>query len=150
MKLKQKIADSEAYIDTDYSTCMENPLVTPMGVVIFDFRGPLLFINSSMFRAKFFEMIGKHVIESGQTIVHSVIFDCSSVTYIDLKGVEMLEEMANLLVKHNVKLVLASCNEIVYRNLEKGNFFTDFDRKHCYLTVHDAFVDVATRPKTLS
>ena len=156
MKLKQRAGDTEAYIESNYDAAHPmNSLASSFGVVVFDFQGPLIFINSVMFRFRFDDLIGNHVTKTQSNLngnvvksnnvvnrVHTIIFDCSPVTYIDQKGVEQLKEIIELMAKHNVRFALASCNEAVYCNLEKCKFFNTFNTKHCYLTVHDAFTDL--------
>lgn len=149
--------------------------------VVFEFQGPLLFINSVMFRQKFHLLIGRYLFnkriidnrhvsinqnesnqkKSGLQIaldldgslvrpptIDTIIFDCTRLTYIDTKGVETLNGIIEIIQDHGARMVLASCSHFVYENLEKNNFFKNFNARHCYMSVMDAIADLEQNDHT--
>ncbi|GAV08961.1 hypothetical protein RvY_18577 [Ramazzottius varieornatus] len=72
------------------------------------------------------------------SLPHHVIFDCSSVCYMDVTGVEMVEKMALECRKAGIEFLMASCKA----NLRETLFLSGFTKRvgpdQLYLTVHDA------------
>ncbi|OTF76726.1 hypothetical protein BLA29_010134 [Euroglyphus maynei] len=75
-------------------------------------------------------------------IIDIIIFDCTRLTYIDQNGVETLIDTINTIREYGVHMILASCSQFVYKNLEKNNFFKNFNPRHCYMSVMDAIADL--------
>lgn len=155
---KKRLAQTEVYVNvekkeaecfkTNYIVCERAETV----VIVFDFQGPLIFINSSLFRSRFDEMImgevrqakeyGRKNFSSAQI---RVIFDCSRLTYIDVRGAETLAEIHAQLTKASnakrVQLLLANLNSTCYEMLNRCQFFERFELDRCFMTVHDAYVN---------
>lgn len=93
--------------------------------------------------------------------IHTVVFDCARVGYLDGKGVEVLTELATELKEANgIQLLFASCSELILKTLLKsGDMLKDVEPKNdddddqskngaistgsCFLTVHDAVIAAA-------
>lgn len=124
-------------------------------VVIFDFQGPLIFINAKLFQAKFKKTIMKRIqmaldycranYTAGKI---GVIFDCGSMTYIDRKGVETLielnQELAELDDLNQIQLLLTNLNHTCYKMMEHCQLFDTFSYDHCFMSNHDGYVFITT------
>lgn len=123
---------------TNFHNClMENE------TIVFEYTGPLMFINALIFRSHFYSMIGKFIAEMHQNNPNqtlTIIMDCSKLFCIDAKGVESLIETRNMLAKLGCRFLLAACSHSVYYSLEKYQYF-ESEPKLCYLSVLDAIVD---------
>lgn len=132
-------------------------ITTAPGIVVFEFHSPLIFLNAESFKRRFTKTILAPIKEaqlfnldhSNLNIpkpIHSVIFDCGRVGYLDSKGVEMLAEMATELKESGgIQLLLASCSELIFKTLLKENIFTieggeksALSVSKCFVSVHDA------------
>ncbi|XP_027196854.2 anion exchange transporter-like [Dermatophagoides pteronyssinus] len=173
IKLKFQQNDTEIFLEISNSQFDHNRerffhcLNQQNRLVVFEFQGPLMFINALYFRTHFYSIIGRFIVElyerehrnvipiaadddnnNNQTITENnknfepyrIILDCSRMTYIDQKGVEALTETIDLLEKYNAQLILTSCSQLVYENLEKFKFFNKFSRYDCYISVIDAII----------
>ena len=174
IKLKFQQNDTEIFLEISNSQFDHNRerffycLNQQNRLVVFEFQGPLMFINALYFRTQFYSIIGRFIVElyereqlnvipiaaapddnnNNQTITENnenfepyrIILDCSRMTYIDHKGVEALSETIDLLEKYNAQLILTSCSQLVYENLEKFKFFNKFSRYDCYISVIDAII----------
>ncbi|XP_075676270.1 sulfate transporter-like isoform X2 [Dermatophagoides pteronyssinus] len=187
IKLKRQIKGTEVFVEINHIYDVYDPITgqnksnestnqpNPNKWVVFEFQGPLIFINSIIFRRKFHSLIGRYLLnqrtinnrhvsinqdqlnrkKSGiqialdlndsitqLPIIETIIFDCTRLTYIDQKGVEILIDTINIIEKYDAHMVLASCSQFVYDNLEKNNFFKNFNPRHCYMSVMDAIADL--------
>ena len=155
------------------------PLCLYPCVTVFEFHGPLIFLNAEQFKKRFQQLILNpikaqleeiavvtpmnaiftktndyqmidlrsklhksnlgEIMKSHTISIRSVVFDCDRVTYLDIKGVNVLLEMASELNKlDSAQLLLASCSDIVQKTLVKHKFFDKFTSKQCFVTVEDA------------
>lgn len=162
MRLKHRLPETEVYVDEESNHNNNNLMVVEKAktaVVVFDFQGPLIFINTGLFQSKFHGPIMDKVnlaldycrahYTAGQV---GVIFDCSSLTYIDRKGVETLAELNGELAQldhfNRVELVLSNLNHTCLAMLEHCRFFDTFPLDRCFLTTHDAFAFLTTTTTT--
>ncbi|KAH9387745.1 hypothetical protein TYRP_008939 [Tyrophagus putrescentiae] len=182
-------------------------ITTSPGIVVFEFHGPLIFLNAESFKSRFAKTVLRPIKEAQQlkpdlekqkqqqqqqqqqqklykaadypttsakpvsndrkstiqpTIpIHTVVFDCARVGYLDGKGVEVLTELATELKEANgIQLLFASCSELILKTLLKsGDMLKDVEPKNdddddqskngaistgsCFLTVHDAVIAAA-------
>lgn len=123
---------------TNFFNClMEN------GTIVFEYSGPLIFINALIFRSHFYSMIGKFIVEmhrNSPSQTFTIIMDCSKLFCIDGKGVESLSETRIMMADFGCRFLLAACSHSVYESLEKYRYFEN-ESKQCYLSVLDAIVD---------
>ncbi|KPM03464.1 sulfate transporter-like protein 1 [Sarcoptes scabiei] len=168
--LKYRFKDTEIFVESNpnhFKTDRENFMFclteSSDSKIVFEYQGPLIFINALIFRTKFFSMIGCFIVElyeressfcsktktskfpidtiKKKSKKRTIILDCSRMIYIDAKGIEAIQEIAKLLARNDAKLVLAACSELIYEKLERFHFFKEFDRMNCYITVIDAIID---------
>lgn len=189
-------SDSKGENHLPHSLMEIEAITTAPGVVVFEFHGPLIFLNAESFKRRFTQTILRPIKETQQlkkelqklqqkqtlsrfylnesntvadnknysnnskilnsfqpnptllepVCIHSVIFDCSRVGYLDSKGVEVLVEVAVELKEVNgIQLLLASCSELILKTLLKGNIFSVengrdnvLSANNCFVSVHDA------------
>ncbi|XP_067683915.1 prestin-like isoform X1 [Haliotis asinina] len=70
--------------------------------------------------------------------VHTVIIDCSTMSYVDSVGVKVMGQVINELKDVNVSVLLAHCKVDVREMFEKTGFFKTNDKEQVFVTVHDA------------
>lgn len=206
-------------------------ITTSPGIVVFEFHGPLIFLNAESFKSRFTKTVLRPIKEAQQLKrdlekqkqqqqqqqqkvslsrfyvevsmnsdhekdtgkyhqlykaadypttsakptsndgkstakpaipIHTVVFDCARVGYLDGKGVEVLTELATELKEANgIQLLFAGCSELILKTLLKsGDMLKDVEPKNddddddqskngaistgsCFLTVHDAVIAAA-------
>ncbi|KAH9409241.1 hypothetical protein TYRP_010242 [Tyrophagus putrescentiae] len=206
-------------------------IITSPGIVVFEFHGPLIFLNAESFKSRFTKTVLRPIKEAQQLKrdlekqkqqqqqqqqkvslsrfyvevsmnsdhekdtgkyhqlykaadhpktsakptsndgkstakpaipIHTVVFDCARVGYLDGKGVEVLTELATELKEANgIQLLFAGCSELILKTLLKsGDMLKDVEPKNdddnddqskngaistgsCFLTVHDAVIAAA-------
>lgn len=74
--------------------------------------------------------------------VEAIIIDCSSMSFIDSTGVNVLIECILLLNDHKIKCRLAACPGHVLQVLEKAKFFKKVTFPCVSATIHDAVVSL--------
>ncbi|KAM9311737.1 pendrin-like [Gastrophryne carolinensis] len=73
--------------------------------------------------------------------IHSLVFDFSPVTFVDVVAVRSLKRIYNEFKRIDVNVYIAVCDDHVYRRLEKCLFFDDKIKPDIFfLTVHDAIL----------
>ncbi|XP_067860972.1 pendrin isoform X2 [Heptranchias perlo] len=78
--------------------------------------------------------------------IHSLIFDFSGVSFVDIVGVRILRMVIRQFERIGVKVYVAAYEDHVVRKLEKCGFFDDNIKKDIfYLTIHDAVVYIHTQ-----
>lgn len=114
-----------------------------------------MFLNTFMFQNRFNKLVKERfdykqaqlakrrpdLKYSGGRAPQYVIFDCSRLTYVDRKGVDMLLDIHKELstASPSTTLMLANLNGACYAMLMKCGFFDTFNGNRCFVTVHDAF-----------
>jgi anti-anti-sigma factor len=79
--------------------------------------------------------------EENPNKTHTVIIDCSPISYIDSSGVGTIEEVVRELKLIGINVVLASCNEVVLQMFDKTQFYDRFAHNvYIYASVHDAVI----------
>ncbi len=79
--------------------------------------------------------------EENPNKTHTVIIDCSPISYIDSSGVGTIEEVIKELKLIDINVVLASCNEIFLQMLDKTQFYDRFTHNvYIYASIHDAVI----------
>ena len=158
--MKYHVAGSECYIDASSPAAQglpSNPSNGLPSVTVFDFHGPLIFINAERFKRCFNEAILKQIRDNfrvrnlsisgrdakmGTSMTslanRTVVFDLTRVAYVDSKAVEFLLEMDGELAELNTNFVLAGPSEQILDCFLRCQMFEKFDSKKCFLTVHDA------------
>ncbi|KAK3190125.1 hypothetical protein Dsin_029686 [Dipteronia sinensis] len=111
------------------------------GVLILQIDAPIYFANASYLR----ERISRWIYEeedrlklSGETSLHCVILDMSSVGSIDTSGISMLEEVKKIVDRRGLKLVLANPRSEVMKKLDMSKFIEYIGQEWIYLTVQEA------------
>ncbi|XP_078409532.1 pendrin isoform X1 [Cetorhinus maximus] len=78
--------------------------------------------------------------------IHSLIFDFSAVSFIDLVGVRILKMVIRQFERIGVKVYLTAYDDHIVKKMESCGLFDDNVKKDIlYLTVHDAVVYVHTQ-----
>ncbi|XP_051889351.1 pendrin-like isoform X2 [Pristis pectinata] len=78
--------------------------------------------------------------------IHSLIFDFSSVSFIDIVGVRILKMVVRQFERIGVKVYVAAYEDHIVKKLEKCGFFDENVKKDMlYLTIHDAVVHIHTQ-----
>jgi len=72
--------------------------------------------------------------------LHSVILDCSLISFIDSMGVSTLGSIVDEYKKDEVEVYLACCSENVISMLASGGFFAIHGKERLFVTVHDALL----------
>jgi len=114
--------------------------ITAPGVMAFRFDGPLIFANSSFFRAKMYDLMEE--LES-EAKVHTVIFDFASVSYVDSTGIKYLKEILRELNIKGIVSLYADLRPDVLKTFKKSGVYREVGDEHFFLRVHDA-MKVAT------
>lgn len=132
--------------------------------VVFDYHGPLIFLNVERFK----KCVEKNILRSlrntqksdatnyqeiiddsqastskgesnKQTTVVVVVFDMGRVSYVDNKAVECLLELNAELAELEATLLLAGPTEQIIDSFIRCDMFENFKIDRCFLTVYDAF-----------
>ncbi|XP_062928625.1 pendrin isoform X2 [Mobula hypostoma] len=78
--------------------------------------------------------------------IHSLIFDFSSVSFIDIVGVRIFKMLVKQFERIGVKVYVAAYEDHIVKKLENCGFFDESVKKDMfYLTVHDAVVHIHTQ-----
>ncbi|XP_076363031.1 prestin-like isoform X2 [Tachypleus tridentatus] len=144
------LPDTEIYVDKEHFSSAQEIL----GIKIFCFRGPLYFMNKSIFMEGLKQVIANnritknnrkewHIEEDQNNIeslnpIHHVVIDCSSFSYIDLSGVDTLLELTKEMKDKDITVYLAGCTVPAYRMLQKTKFLVKIPQPSVFPTVHDA------------
>ncbi|CAL8073872.1 unnamed protein product [Prunus armeniaca] len=111
------------------------------GILILQIDAPIYFANANYLR----ERISRWIYEeedklksSGETSLHYVILDLSTVGSIDTSGISMLEEVKKNVDIKGLKLVLANPRSEVIKKLEKSKFIEKIGQEWIYVTVGEA------------
>ncbi|XP_066925900.1 prestin-like isoform X1 [Clytia hemisphaerica] len=70
--------------------------------------------------------------------IHTIILDCSQISYADSMGVGCLIAVCNEYRKHNVDVLLSHCPGNLLQTLEHGGFTSLCKMDNIFLTTHDA------------
>ena len=136
------MSESECFLERHHqSPC---PVKERSDVLVFDFVGPLIFLNAERFKRQFCEQILEPVDYEFQRSGHlplAIVFDCSRISFVDNKAAQIIIELRKKL-RHEVSLLIAGCNRVVFETLDRCQFFDKFSIDQCYLTVYDAIVAV--------
>lgn len=108
-----RVAGSGYYADTIRHP--ENPRVP--GVFIFRCDGSLLYFNTDHVRERFFELMDRR-----EPPVHTAVFFLGTVPHIDQAGVELLEEIREILTRRGITFRLAEAHGEVRATLRRAGF----------------------------
>ncbi|XP_071099567.1 prestin-like isoform X3 [Haliotis cracherodii] len=75
---------------------------------------------------------------SDDSLVHSVIIDCSAMSFIDIGGVNVLKVVVSKYGKVDTKVYLACVGQYMWRTLHRAGFFDTFPKEHVFFDVWDA------------
>ncbi|NXA27388.1 S26A8 protein, partial [Ibidorhyncha struthersii] len=71
--------------------------------------------------------------------VHTIILDFSMVQFVDLIGLELLQQIIHMFHNIGITVLLAGCHSTVMTDLEKNDFFDScVTKERFFLTLHDA------------
>uniref|UniRef100_UPI00398EA666 pendrin-like n=1 Tax=Pristiophorus japonicus TaxID=55135 RepID=UPI00398EA666 len=78
--------------------------------------------------------------------IHSLIFDFSAVSFIDIVGVRILKMVIRQFERIGIKVYLTAYDDHIVKKMESCGFFDDNVKKDIlYLTIHDAVVYIHTQ-----
>lgn len=163
--LKYHVAGSECYLPTRElleSANLSNGS-SNKHFVVFDYHGPLIFLNVERFKTKVEESVlrllknsQKYCTNAYQEITDEnqattsngesnkqsscfvIVFDMGRVSYVDNKAVECLLELNSELAELNSTLLLAGPSEQIIDSFIRCEMFDSFKIDRCFLTVYDA------------
>lgn len=135
------------------------------GIKIYQYSCCLFFMNRDHFKESLFqktlgmssddliELVDRRKKSRGAseeeegTLAHTIIIDCSTISYIDSSGIETLTEIIKLLKEMNIHCFLSSAPTQVLIMFERTNFLDNFPN-FCGLfpSIHDAVIR-ATSPQ---
>ncbi|XP_067654900.1 prestin-like isoform X2 [Haliotis asinina] len=75
---------------------------------------------------------------SDDSHIHSIIIDCSAMSFIDIGGVNMLQVVASKYGKVDTKVYLACVGQYMWKTLDRAGFFNNFPKEHVFFDVWDA------------
>ena len=76
--------------------------------------------------------------------IHTVVVDCTVVTYLDSLGVGLLIELTKDLEEAGLQMLLAGCRWRVRQSLKQGLYLDKVGSDHLFVTIHDAVVFAQT------
>lgn len=144
--LLEHLPNTELYVE---SSRFRNSL-SHDNIRIYRFSCALNFINGESFRDNLYKLcfnssyyrlleLDSHNRKSVIGKVTAVIIDCSTISYIDIIGLETIVDVINSLKDFNIKCYLAACPATVLDMLERGNFSSKISTKNpIFPTIHDA------------
>ncbi|XP_022255624.1 solute carrier family 26 member 6-like isoform X2 [Limulus polyphemus] len=151
------IPNTEVYLDKKrYSKLEEIP-----GIKIFHFGSALYFMNRHVFLSALKKisvdeasaeippvedlLIGevndkaaKYVQKKKEKKLHHIVIDCSSISYLDATGVEVILEVIKEMKKDEIAISLAACSVPMYELLDRSGFFSKVTLPVIFPTIHDA------------
>ncbi|XP_015789272.1 solute carrier family 26 member 6 isoform X2 [Tetranychus urticae] len=149
VSLLGQLPNTEIYVEKNYF----QQAVELDGIKIFRFSSALFFLNTETFRENLFKFCFDctyfELMEADDATrkfilgkTKAVIIDCSTISYVDSPGVEMILEIFNGLRDIRVRCYLASCPAIVLSMLERTRFTERITAKRSpiFPTTHDAVI----------
>ncbi|KAI1290752.1 Prestin [Halotydeus destructor] len=125
------------------------------GIKIFQYNCSLFFMNRDHFRNSLFQRClsisaddltdmsnaNKEALKSNRG-VHTVILDCSTISYIDTAGVETVAEIVSILKELDIRCFLASCPTQILTMFERTRVMDNLCSNYSgvFPSVHDAVV----------
>ncbi|XP_050412379.1 prestin isoform X2 [Patella vulgata] len=73
-----------------------------------------------------------------QDNVHSIIIDCSTMSYVDSVGVKVLGQIINEYKTIDIQVYLAQCKAGIREMFEKTDFYTTMYKEWLFVSIHDA------------
>ncbi|GAB6029790.1 hypothetical protein CHUAL_005505 [Chamberlinius hualienensis] len=73
------------------------------------------------------------------TSVHTVVIDCSAISFIDASGLNVVQQVSKTFQELNIRFFLADCQDNVIEKLEKSEFYEN-ENGNIFPTIHDAVV----------
>ncbi|CAI5951342.1 unnamed protein product [Closterium sp. NIES-64] len=107
------------------------------GVWVVRVNGPLLFPSASYVRQRVLRAVERSARGDKKRIMH-VVLDCTSVTDIDTTAIHALQDLLNLLHRHQVQLVLTNPATVVLRKLALSGFIEELGDEWLFLSAADA------------
>ncbi|EPS70563.1 hypothetical protein M569_04193, partial [Genlisea aurea] len=131
------IPESKVYRSVDqYRTA-----VTVPGILILGIDGPIYFANSNFLRERISRCVDdeeERLKSDGETDLHHVILDMTTIGNIDTSGITMLEEIKKIIERRGLKLSLVNPGAEVIKKLNKAEFLETVGESWIFLTVGDA------------
>ena len=89
--------------------------------------------------------------DEDQHNISGIVLDCSAISYIDVMGLNAIEQMFNDFKGVNIPLALAACNNTLLKKLEGRNLYGDDKVElQIFATVHDAVTRLSENQTNLS
>ncbi|XP_074594141.1 solute carrier family 26 member 6-like isoform X2 [Brevipalpus obovatus] len=120
---------------------------------IYRFSCALFFLNAEVFRenlfklcfgCSYFDLLRLDVYNRRHFIgkITAVVIDCSTISYVDIIGMEIIYDVLNSLSDLNIRGYLAACPATVLDMLERASAYDKFSSKKfpVFPTVHDAII----------
>ncbi|XP_076357451.1 prestin-like isoform X5 [Tachypleus tridentatus] len=81
---------------------------------------------------------GKYLRRTKERKLHHIVIDCSSISYLDATGVEVILEIIKEMKKNEIAISLAACSVPMYELLDRSGFFSKVTLPVIFPTIHDA------------
>uniref|UniRef100_A0A4W3HLL8 Solute carrier family 26 member 3, tandem duplicate 2 n=1 Tax=Callorhinchus milii TaxID=7868 RepID=A0A4W3HLL8_CALMI len=77
---------------------------------------------------------------------HSVVFDFAAVSFLDVSAINTLKGILKELVRIEIDIYIAACDDLIIEKLEKCGFFDDeINTNIFFITIHDAILHILGR-----
>jgi MFS superfamily sulfate permease-like transporter len=84
----------------------------------------ILFANADLLENLVFEKIREHEKEFSSK-VHDVVLNCGGVNYVDLSGIEAIENLQKVLEKENIKLSFMLVKNVVFNDFKRAGILNN-------------------------
>ena len=128
------------------------------GIKIFYFSAMLFFASAERFKSQLFEKTfnpltaaANQIVEVDESVekisnnmnksekgIHHIIIDCSTMTYIDMAGVNVLRMIVKQYKRAGTDIFLANCRSYMLKTLDNANIYDVLPKDHIFYDVHDA------------
>ncbi len=108
---------------------MQNRIPLPPGVLVYSVEGPFFFGAVESF---------EHALNVTHTDLQVLIIHLKRVPFMDITGIQTLEEVIEKLHKRHTRVILSSANTRVSRKLEKAGIIRQVGQENCFSQLGDA------------
>ncbi len=131
--LKRMSSSVEVYQlnEQDLDREMEKRIPLPPGVLVYSVDGPFFFGAVEHF---------EHVLSNTHTEPGTLIIHLKRVPFIDITGIQTLEEVFEKLQKRSIRVILSGANARVTAKLEKAGIIRQVGRDNFFAQLNDAVI----------
>ncbi|XP_076357430.1 prestin-like isoform X2 [Tachypleus tridentatus] len=151
------VPETEIYLDKEHYTKLQDV----SGIEIFYFGSVINYMNRHIFLSNFKEKTEKQTKRKSLVIdsfanskviqksdedllsnkeLHHIVIDCSSISYLDATGLNVLLEVMKEMEGKGIPVFLAGCSVPVYEMLKRSGFLTRMTMPIIFPTIHDAII----------